>query len=91
METGKQMITGIMVKANKVKQVFNAFAHARPTLTLQWSVLTISCIPLNKSAKAFLESYEDMLLYTQREETWPVTQMELDGRGVSIAECIPAT
>lgn len=51
METGKQMITGIMVKANK-------------------------------SPKAFLESYEDMLLYTQREETWPVTQMELDGRGV---------
>lgn len=51
METGKQMITGIMVKANK-------------------------------SPKAFLESYEDMLLYTQREETWPVTQKELEGRGV---------
>ncbi|XP_060929374.1 mitoguardin 2 [Limanda limanda] len=51
METGKQMITGLMVKANK-------------------------------SPKGFLESYEDMLLYTQREETWPVTQMELEGRGV---------
>ncbi|XP_022074953.1 mitoguardin 2 [Acanthochromis polyacanthus] len=51
METGKQMIAGLMVKANK-------------------------------SPKAFLESYEDMLLYTQREETWPVTQMELEGRGV---------
>uniref|UniRef100_A0A3B3BZ19 Mitoguardin 2 n=1 Tax=Oryzias melastigma TaxID=30732 RepID=A0A3B3BZ19_ORYME len=51
METGKQMIVGLMVKANK-------------------------------SPKAFLESYEDMLLYTQREETWPVTKMELDGRGV---------
>ncbi|XP_054468391.1 mitoguardin 2 isoform X1 [Anoplopoma fimbria] len=51
METGKQMITGLMVKANK-------------------------------SPKAFLESYEDMLLYTKREETWPVTQMELEGRGV---------
>uniref|UniRef100_A0A672IBK7 Mitoguardin 2 n=1 Tax=Salarias fasciatus TaxID=181472 RepID=A0A672IBK7_SALFA len=51
METGKQMIAGLMVKANK-------------------------------SPKAFLESYEDMLLYTQREETWPVTKMELDGRGV---------
>uniref|UniRef100_A0A671WAJ8 Mitoguardin 2 n=1 Tax=Sparus aurata TaxID=8175 RepID=A0A671WAJ8_SPAAU len=51
METGKQMITGLMVKANK-------------------------------SPKAFLESYEDMLLYTQREETWPVTKMELEGRGV---------
>ena len=23
-----------------------------------------------------------MLLYTQREETWPVTKMELEGRGV---------
>ncbi|XP_062268955.1 mitoguardin 2 [Platichthys flesus] len=51
METGKQMITGLMVKANK-------------------------------SPKGFLESYEDMLLYTQREGTWPVTQMELEGRGV---------
>uniref|UniRef100_A0A8D3AC43 Mitoguardin 2 n=1 Tax=Scophthalmus maximus TaxID=52904 RepID=A0A8D3AC43_SCOMX len=51
METGKQMITGLMVKANK-------------------------------SPKAFLESYEDMLLYTQREETWPVTKLELEGRGV---------
>ncbi|XP_061787716.1 mitoguardin 2 [Nerophis lumbriciformis] len=51
METGKQMIAGLMVKANK-------------------------------SPKGFLESYEDMLLYTQREETWPVTKMELHGRGV---------
>uniref|UniRef100_A0A8C6NPT7 Mitoguardin 2 n=1 Tax=Nothobranchius furzeri TaxID=105023 RepID=A0A8C6NPT7_NOTFU len=51
METGKQMIAGLVVKANK-------------------------------SPKAFLESYEDMLLYTQREETWPVTQMELEARGV---------
>ncbi|KAM6986008.1 mitoguardin 2 [Aplochiton taeniatus] len=53
METGKQMITGLMVKANK-------------------------------SPKAFLESYQDMLLYTQREETWPTTQMELEGRGVVV-------
>ncbi|XP_017580709.1 mitoguardin 2 [Pygocentrus nattereri] len=51
METGKQMITGLMIKANK-------------------------------SPKAFLESYQDMLLYTQREGTWPTTKMELEGRGV---------
>ncbi|MCJ8741077.1 hypothetical protein PDJAM_G00066520 [Pangasius djambal] len=51
METGKQMISGLMIKANK-------------------------------SPKAFLESYQDMLLYTQREETWPTTTMELEGRGV---------
>ncbi|XP_033951844.1 mitoguardin 2 isoform X1 [Pseudochaenichthys georgianus] len=51
METGKQMIAGLMVKANK-------------------------------SPKGFLESYEDMLLYTKRDETWPVTTMELEGRGV---------
>ncbi|KAK3555950.1 hypothetical protein QTP86_029728 [Hemibagrus guttatus] len=51
METGKQMINGLMIKANK-------------------------------SPKAFLESYQDMLLYTQREETWPITKMELEGRGV---------
>lgn len=37
-----------------------------------------------QSPKSFLESYEDMLLYTQREESWPVSKMELDGRGVSI-------
>jgi len=36
-----------------------------------------------QSPKAFLESYEDMLLYTKREETWNVTKMELEGRGVS--------
>ncbi|KAK0141307.1 Mitoguardin 2 [Merluccius polli] len=51
METGKQMIAGLMVKANK-------------------------------SPKGFLESYQDMLLYTQRDDTWPVTKMELEGRGV---------
>lgn len=51
METGKQMIAGLMVKANK-------------------------------SPKSFLKSYQDMLLYTQREETWPITKMELEGRGV---------
>lgn len=51
METGKQMIAGLMVKANK-------------------------------SPKAFLESYQDMLLYTKREDTWAVTTMELEGRGV---------
>lgn len=51
METGKQMVAGLMVKANK-------------------------------SPTAFLESYEDMLLYTKREETWPITKMELEGRGV---------
>lgn len=51
METGKQMVAGLMVKANK-------------------------------SPKAFLESYEDMLLYTKREETWPISKMELEGRGV---------
>ncbi|KAG7257424.1 hypothetical protein CRUP_002913 [Coryphaenoides rupestris] len=52
METGKQMIAGLMVKANK-------------------------------SPKAFLESYQDMLLYTQREDTWAITKMELEGRGVA--------
>ncbi|CAL8326530.1 unnamed protein product [Boreogadus saida] len=51
METGKQMIAGLMVKANK-------------------------------SPKGFLESYQDMLLYTQREDTWPITKTELEGRGV---------
>ncbi|XP_056288430.1 mitoguardin 2-like isoform X1 [Pseudoliparis swirei] len=41
-----------------------------------------SVVALMQSPKAFLESYEDMLLYTKREETWSVTKMELEGRGV---------
>ncbi|KAK1803712.1 hypothetical protein P4O66_021109, partial [Electrophorus voltai] len=57
METGKQMITGLMIKAGK-------------------------------SPKAFLESYRDMLLYTQREETWPITKMELEGRGACLSMCL---
>nr|XP_019937278.1 PREDICTED: mitoguardin 2 [Paralichthys olivaceus] len=56
METGKQMITGLMVKAKK-------------------------------SPKGFLESYDDMLLYTQREETWATTKMELEGRGALATAC----
>uniref|UniRef100_A0A3B3QWW4 Mitoguardin 2 n=1 Tax=Paramormyrops kingsleyae TaxID=1676925 RepID=A0A3B3QWW4_9TELE len=36
----------------------------------------------NKSPKAFLESYEEMLHYTERVETWPTTKTELEGRGV---------
>ncbi|KAL4617415.1 mitoguardin-2 isoform X1 [Arapaima gigas] len=51
-DTGKQMILGLMSKADK-------------------------------SSKAFLESYDEMLHYTQRVETWPTTKMELEGRGVS--------
>lgn len=51
MEIGKQMISGLMIKAGK-------------------------------SPKGFLESYEEMLRYTQRGETWATTQMELEGRGV---------
>ncbi|KAL0965170.1 hypothetical protein UPYG_G00277710 [Umbra pygmaea] len=53
MESGKQMISGLLTKANK-------------------------------SPKAFLEAYEDMLIYTQREETWPISKMELEGRGVVV-------
>ncbi|TRY95071.1 hypothetical protein DNTS_004699 [Danionella cerebrum] len=62
METGKQMISGLLVKANKV-------LYPRCNLSIG-------------SPKAFLESYEDMVRYTQREETWPVSKMELEGRGV---------
>lgn len=87
METGKQMITGIMVKANKVKHIFfgSFLIHTCPAVTN--NILYLLFIKF-QSPKAFLESYEDMLLYTQREETWPVTQIELEGRGVSSAECI---
>ncbi|XP_026545727.1 mitoguardin 2 [Notechis scutatus] len=35
-----------------------------------------------KNTKGFLESYGEMLHYTRRQETWPTTQKELEGRGV---------
>ncbi|KAG8141968.1 hypothetical protein E2320_006611 [Naja naja] len=35
-----------------------------------------------KNTKGFLESYGEMLHYTLRQETWPTTQKELEGRGV---------
>lgn len=35
-----------------------------------------------KNPKGFLESYDEMLHYTQTQETWPTTQKELEGRGV---------
>ncbi|XP_030317131.1 mitoguardin 2 isoform X2 [Calypte anna] len=50
-EVGKQMVIGLMTKAEK-------------------------------NPKAFLESYEEMLRYALKQETWPTTQLELEGRGV---------
>ncbi|KAM9324899.1 mitoguardin 2 [Gastrophryne carolinensis] len=50
-EVGKQMVTGLMVKAEK-------------------------------NPKGFIENYEEMLRYAMKEETWPTTQRELEGRGV---------
>ncbi|KAM9595812.1 mitoguardin 2 isoform 2-T2 [Morphnus guianensis] len=50
-EVGKQMVIGLMSKAEK-------------------------------NPKAFLESYEEMLHYALKQETWPTTQQELEGRGV---------
>uniref|UniRef100_A0A8C6FIA1 Mitoguardin 2 n=1 Tax=Moschus moschiferus TaxID=68415 RepID=A0A8C6FIA1_MOSMO len=51
-EVGRQMVTGLMTKAEK-------------------------------SPKGFLESYEEMLSYALRPETWATTRLELEGRGVS--------
>ncbi|XP_061460359.1 mitoguardin 2 isoform X2 [Rhineura floridana] len=39
-------------------------------------------IKAEKNTKGFLESYDEMLRYTLRPETWPTTQKELEGRGV---------
>ncbi|XP_037002558.2 mitoguardin 2 isoform X2 [Artibeus jamaicensis] len=50
-EVGRQMVTGLMTKAEK-------------------------------SPKGFLESYEEMLNYALRPETWATTRLELEGRGV---------
>lgn len=37
----------------------------------------------SQSPKGFLESYEEMLSYALRPETWATTRLELEGRGVS--------
>ncbi|XP_068409453.1 mitoguardin 2 [Eschrichtius robustus] len=50
-QVGRQMVTGLMTKAEK-------------------------------SPKGFLESYEEMLSYALRPETWATTRLELEGRGV---------
>uniref|UniRef100_A0A8C0LIC1 Mitoguardin 2 n=1 Tax=Canis lupus dingo TaxID=286419 RepID=A0A8C0LIC1_CANLU len=50
-EVGRQMVTGLMTKAEK-------------------------------SPKGFLESYEEMMGYALRPETWATTRLELEGRGV---------
>ncbi|KAM8934760.1 mitoguardin 2 [Pelodytes ibericus] len=50
-EVGKQMVTGLMLKAEK-------------------------------NPMGFHENYEEMLRYALKEETWPTTQKELEGRGV---------
>ncbi|XP_048200314.1 mitoguardin 2 [Perognathus longimembris pacificus] len=50
-EVGRQMVAGLMTRAEK-------------------------------SPKGFLESYEEMLSYALRPETWATTRLELEGRGV---------
>ncbi|XP_002915278.2 mitoguardin 2 [Ailuropoda melanoleuca] len=50
-EVGRQMVTGLMTKAEK-------------------------------SPKGFLETYEEMMGYALRPETWATTRLELEGRGV---------
>uniref|UniRef100_A0A452IMP1 Mitoguardin 2 n=1 Tax=Gopherus agassizii TaxID=38772 RepID=A0A452IMP1_9SAUR len=50
-DVGKQMVTGLITKAEK-------------------------------NPKGFLESYEEMLHYALKQDTWPTTQRELEGRGV---------
>ncbi|KAM4663879.1 mitoguardin 2 [Discoglossus pictus] len=50
-EVGKQMVTGLMLKAEK-------------------------------SPKGFHENYDEMVSYALKEDTWPTTQKELEGRGV---------
>ncbi|XP_072287127.1 mitoguardin 2 [Pyxicephalus adspersus] len=50
-EVGKQMVTGLIVRAEK-------------------------------NPKGFIENYEEMVQYALKEDTWPTTQRELEGRGV---------
>ncbi|XP_077334649.1 mitoguardin 2 [Lithobates pipiens] len=50
-EVGKQMVTGLIVRAEK-------------------------------NPKGFIENYEEMVQYALREDTWPTTERELEGRGV---------
>lgn len=44
----------------------------------------VFCVPPPQNPKGFLEKYDAMLRYTLRQETWPTTQKELEGRGVGV-------
>ncbi|XP_040180625.1 mitoguardin 2 isoform X2 [Rana temporaria] len=50
-EVGKQMVTGLIVRAEK-------------------------------NPKSFIENYEEIVQYALKEDTWPTTERELEGRGV---------
>lgn len=43
-----------------------------------------------QSPKGFLETYEEMMGYALRPETWATTRLELEGRGVS-CHGVPST
>ncbi|MGH0141998.1 UNVERIFIED_CONTAM: hypothetical protein FKN15_043240 [Acipenser sinensis] len=79
MEIGKQMISGLMIKTGKL--LLQDETHRLFFMEIGKQMISGLMIKAGKSPKGFLESYEEMLRYTQRGETWATTQMELEGRG----------
>lgn len=57
---------------------------ASPFLGVYSSCMTRTDCASPQSPKGFLESYEEMLNYALRPETWATTRLELEGRGVSL-------
>ncbi|XP_030875941.1 mitoguardin 2 isoform X2 [Leptonychotes weddellii] len=76
-EVGRQMVTGLMTKAEKA-----CSCGSRPSESWSLSHDQNRLCFSPQSPKGFLESYEEMMVYALRPETWATTRLELEGRGV---------
>ncbi|KAG8512814.1 Mitoguardin 2, partial [Galemys pyrenaicus] len=84
-EVGRQMVAGLMTKAEKVagRGARWAVSDCVGLLRREGTWAPAASEPRRTgSPKGFLESYEEMLSYALRPETWATTQLELEGRGV---------
>ncbi|KAM5298537.1 mitoguardin 2 [Ctenodactylus gundi] len=75
-----------LAKLHCVRQAFEGLLEDQSTQVFFGEVgrqmVTGLMTKAGKSPKGFLESYEEMLSYALRPETWATTRLELEGRGV---------
>ncbi|CAO2598108.1 Mitoguardin 2 [Lemmus lemmus] len=76
-----------LAKLHCVRQAFEGLLEERDNQVFFGEVgrrmVTGLMTRAEKSPKGFLESYEEMLSYALRPETWATTRLELEGRGVA--------